>query len=54
MHTENKSKTEPFVARKKIHNYFNGKLKLETKPKHSGEIIIGKDKAASFKRWLDR
>ena len=42
------------AAIKKIHNYFNGKLKLETKPKHSGDIIIGKDKAASFKRWLDK
>ncbi len=39
---------------KKIHSYFNGKLKLETQPTHSEDIVIGKDKAASFKRWLDR
>jgi len=39
---------------KRVHTYFNGKLKLETKPEHSEEIIVGKDKAASFKRWLDR
>jgi len=39
---------------KRVHNYFSGKLKLETKPRHSEEIIIGKDKAAAFKRWLDR
>ena len=38
----------------KVHSYFNGKLKLETQPSHSEDIIIGKDKAAAFKRWLDR
>ncbi len=38
----------------KVHSYFSGKLLLETKPAHSEEIIIGKDKAASFKRWMDR
>lgn len=38
---------------KRVHSYFNGKLKLETQPSHSGDIIIGKDKAAAFKRWLD-
>lgn len=39
---------------KRVHYYFNGKLKLETQPSHSEDIIIGKDKAAAFKRWLDR
>lgn len=38
----------------RVHAYFQSKLKLETDPPHSEEIIIGKDKAASFKRWLDR
>ena len=41
-------------AIKRVHTYFNGKLKLETKPSHSEDIVIGKDKAAAFKRWLDR
>jgi DNA-binding LytR/AlgR family response regulator len=41
-------------AIKKIHSYFQGKLVINTKPAHSEEIIVGKDKAASFKRWLDR
>ncbi|WP_281612675.1 LytTR family DNA-binding domain-containing protein [Flammeovirga sp. SubArs3] len=41
-------------AIKRVHAYFNGKLKIEMQPSHSEEIIIGKDKAASFKRWLDR
>ena len=39
---------------KKVHSYFDGKLKIETIPTHSEDIIIGKDKAATFKRWLDR
>lgn len=38
----------------KVHTYFQGKLVVETKPKHSEKIIVGKDKAAEFKRWLDR
>lgn len=41
-------------AIQKTHNYFNNKLLVETQPPHKEEIIIGKDKAASFKRWLDR
>ncbi len=41
-------------AIKRVHSYFNGKLKLEIKPLHAEDIIIGKDKAASFKRWMDR
>lgn len=39
---------------KRVHSYFNGKLKLDTQPSHSEEIVIGKDKAAAFKRWLDK
>ncbi len=41
-------------AIKKVHTYFQRKLKIETDPVHSEDIIVGKDKAASFKRWLDR
>lgn len=39
---------------KRVHSYFNGKLKLETQLAHSEEIVVGKDKAAAFRRWLDR
>ncbi len=39
---------------KRVHSYYDGKLKLETQPAHSENIIIGKDKAATFKKWLDR
>lgn len=41
-------------AIKRVHFYFNGKLKLEIQPTHSEDIIVGKDKVAEFKRWLDR
>ena len=39
---------------KRVHSYFSGKLKLETQPPHTEDVVIGKDKAAAFKRWLDR
>lgn len=39
---------------KKVNSYFSGKLTLELQPAHRERIIIGKDKAAAFKRWLDR
>lgn len=32
--------------------YFNGKLLLETKPKHSEQIVISKIKAPQIKDWL--
>lgn len=41
-------------AIKRVHSYFNGKLKLEIIPSHAEDIIVGKDKAAAFKRWLDK
>jgi len=41
-------------AIKRVHSYYNGKLKIEIQPSHSQDIIIGKDKTSSFKRWLDR
>jgi DNA-binding LytR/AlgR family response regulator len=41
-------------AIEKIQAYFQGKLVIKSKPAHSEKIIVGKDKAASFKRWLDR
>ncbi len=40
-------------AIKRVHFYFNGKLKLEIEPPHNEDIIVGKDKAALFKRWMD-
>ena len=37
-----------------IHNYFNGKLKLTLKPHIEKEILVSREKASSFKDWLDR
>lgn len=37
----------------KIHSFFDGKLVVDTKPQHKEKIIVGKDKAAEFKRWID-
>jgi DNA-binding LytR/AlgR family response regulator len=39
---------------KRVHSFFKGKLKLEIQPEHTEDIIVGKDKAADFRRWLDR
>jgi two-component system response regulator LytT len=39
---------------KDIHNYFNGKLKVIINKYPEAEIIISREKAVSFKQWLDR
>ncbi|MDB0603566.1 LytTR family DNA-binding domain-containing protein [Tenacibaculum maritimum] len=41
-------------AIKRVHSYFNGKLKLQIEPSHTEDIVVGKDKAAAFKRWMDK
>jgi two-component system response regulator LytT len=41
-------------AIKRVHSYFNGKLKLEIEPPYAEDIVVGKDKAGAFKRWMDR
>lgn len=37
---------------KKIHTWFNGKLKVEVTPAAHEEIVIGRLKAGEFKKWL--
>ncbi|WP_420155152.1 LytR/AlgR family response regulator transcription factor [Siphonobacter sp.] len=37
-----------------IHNYFNGKLKVQIGTYEPLDIIISKDKAPSFKHWLNQ
>jgi two-component system response regulator LytT len=39
---------------KDIHNYFNGKLKVVINKYPDVEILISREKAVSFKHWLDR
>lgn len=47
-----------FIARitaiRKIHTYFNGKLKIELKPETNEEVLVSRGKAPVFKAWLDR
>ncbi len=37
----------------RIHNYFNGKLKLEIKKNPTLEVVVSRDKAMLLKNWLD-
>ncbi|HEX8546632.1 MAG TPA: LytTR family DNA-binding domain-containing protein [Cytophagaceae bacterium] len=37
----------------KIHTHFNGMLKLELLPKSEVEVMISRDKAKLFKRWME-
>lgn len=38
----------------KIHNYFNGKLKLELQPATDKEVLISREKSMEFKEWLGK
>ena len=40
-------------AIKHIHNYFNGKLKIELRKNPEVEIIVSRDKAVPIKIWMD-
>ncbi len=37
-----------------IHNYFNGKLKLELKPAIDKEVIVSRESAMDFKIWMGK
>ncbi len=37
---------------KKVHTWFNGKLKIEVAPVAHEEIVVGRLKAGEFKKWL--
>jgi DNA-binding LytR/AlgR family response regulator len=38
-----------------IHNYFNGKLKLEIKPAiEKDDVVISREKAGAFKEWMGK
>ncbi len=37
-----------------IHTYFNGKLKVNIIPEIDKELIISREKAGDFKKWLDK
>jgi DNA-binding LytR/AlgR family response regulator len=40
-------------AVRRIHPYFNGKLKLDLHPETTEEMVVSRDKAAAFKAWLE-
>ena len=37
-----------------IHNYFNGKLKLELQPATTKEVLVSREKAKEFKEWMGK
>lgn len=37
----------------KIHNHFNGRLKLELLPPEDEEVFVSRDRVQAFKEWLD-
>ena len=41
-------------AIKKIHTYFNSRLKLELAPNTALETIVSRDRVSDFKKWLDK
>jgi DNA-binding LytR/AlgR family response regulator len=43
-----------FKSIKKIHTYFNGKLKVELNPAVNDEVIVSRERASEFKNWLDQ
>jgi len=37
-----------------IHNFFNGKLKLDLQPAIDKEVLISREKATEFKEWMGK
>ncbi|HSU49557.1 MAG TPA: LytTR family DNA-binding domain-containing protein [Segetibacter sp.] len=37
-----------------IHNYFNGKLKLDLNPPTDKEVLVSREKAMEFKEWMGK
>lgn len=38
---------------RKIHNHFNGRLKLELHPPEDEDVFVSRDRVPQFKEWLD-
>ncbi|HBS86130.1 MAG: hypothetical protein A2W91_07770 [Bacteroidetes bacterium GWF2_38_335] len=41
------------ISVKKIHTYFNSRLKLELQPSAEVEVIVSRERVADFKNWLE-
>lgn len=39
---------------KKIESYFNSRYKLQLNPKFNKDVIVSRDRAMDFRKWLDR
>lgn len=39
---------------RQIHTYFNGKLKIELVPPTAEEVLVSREKAGEFRKWLDQ
>ena len=37
-----------------VHTYFNGKLKIDIRPRPVDEVLVSREKATEFKHWLDQ
>jgi two-component system, LytTR family, response regulator LytT len=35
-----------------IHSWFNGKLKLKATPEHAEDIVVSRERAADFRKWV--
>ncbi len=40
-------------AVRRLHPYFNGKLKLDLHPEPADEVLVSREKAGGFKAWLE-
>lgn len=43
-----------YTSIQSVNSYFNGKLKVEVHPPATEEVTVSREKAADFKKWLDR
>ncbi len=50
----NRSYIAPIETIEKIHNHFNGRLKIELRNCDDKEIFVSKQRATDFKKWLNK
>jgi two-component system response regulator LytT len=50
----NRTYIAPLSSIEKIHNHFNGRLKLELRHSDDKEIFVSRARVADFKKWLNR
>jgi len=50
----NRTYIAPLAAIEKIHNHFNGRLKISLLNSGDNEIFVSRARAGAFKKWLDK